>query len=617
MAKENTILAIDVGGDNLKMAEFTFPAGGGVTLTKFAFQRFDEPDDDNGAAFALAYRSMLAEHGFSATHVRLSLSGRMAFSRLSKLPPLMGNTGAIGRVVEYEARQTVPYAMSEVVWDYQLLLHSWQDQRVEEQEDGTKLETTENHEEYEALFVAVKTDQITRYTDVIEDSGREILSVEIAPTALYNAARGSSQCRPDECVLMLNIGGRGSSLVIADHNRIFMRNIPIAGDSITSLVAKEYSISTEEAEELKLRHGFVALGGAYEEPESAVAATISKISRNVMTRLHGEVSRSINVWRAQHGGNAPTRVLLSGGCSTMMYMTDFFQEKLRLPVEYLNTFGAVVIGDGVDKEELQTVAPMFQELIGESFRNVTDCPIGISLIPPSIRSQRELDRKKPYLYISALLLVVCLAIFTVGVSKRMRFDQVRVERVGDSVKSTSAKSEEVKRLVKDLDGAKARYQSFRAHLDERNQWTDMLNELQGMIPNTMWLVAVEGTGPAAEPVAQPADNRPEPPQEFMFGGRRGRRQNEQQDKPQEKAPSSVLASEAVKSGEINGLRLVGYTLMTDDKDNQQEQDLIAKLKASKYFEVPSECIVKYKPNTGALNLTSFELKIKLRNPIRK
>lgn len=79
---------------------------------------------------------------------------------------------------------------------------------------------------------------------------------------------------------------------------MFIRPIPIGGDTITQQVAKEFGIGFSEAEDLKHRHGFVALGGTYEEPESEVAATISKIARNVMTRLHGEVSRSINVWRS-------------------------------------------------------------------------------------------------------------------------------------------------------------------------------------------------------------------------------------------------------------------------------------------------------------------------------
>ena len=82
----------------------------------------------------------------------------------------------------------------------------------------------------------------------------------------------------------------------------------------------------------------------------------------------------------------------------MLYITDFFQEKLRVPVEYLNTFSAITIAETVDKEALQAIAPMFQEMIGMSLRSVTQCPIDISLIPASIRNQVELNRKKPYFY---------------------------------------------------------------------------------------------------------------------------------------------------------------------------------------------------------------------------
>ena len=169
-----------------------------------------------------------------------------------------------------------------------------------------------------------------------------------------------------------------------------MRNIPIGGDTVNSQISREFGVGDNEAEDMKRRHGFIALGGSFEEPESNLASTISKIARNVMTRLHGEVSRSINVWRSQHGGSKPERLLLSGGGSTMMYVPDFFQEKLRIPVEYLNTFPAINIGPEVDRAALQSVAPMIQELIGLSIRHVVRCPLEIVLLPRSIRKQKEL-----------------------------------------------------------------------------------------------------------------------------------------------------------------------------------------------------------------------------------
>ena len=130
--------------------------------------------------------------------------------------------------------------------------------------------------------------------------------------------------------MVLSIGSRCSNLIFADGDLFFSRNIPIAGYAISQQISKEFGIGIDEAEELKQRHGFVALGGAYEEPESEVAATISKIVRNVMTRLHGEVSRSINIYRSQQKGNKPIKLYLAGGSSTMAFTETFFQDKLRL-----------------------------------------------------------------------------------------------------------------------------------------------------------------------------------------------------------------------------------------------------------------------------------------------
>ena len=621
-AKYAKVLAIDIGSDSLKIAEFDYPAGGGIVLNDFAFRKFGE-DDEQGIAFYQLYHEILKEKKFTADQVALTISGQASFSRLSKLPPLLGNKGAIQRIVEYEARQTVPYAMNEVVWDYQLISHTWEEKHEEEQEDGSVIEVADPQEEFEALFVAIKNDLVTRYTDIIEDSGKEIMSVEIAPVALYNAAKGGLQCGEDECVLLLNIGGKGSNLMIADHNRIFMRSIPIAGDAITNQVAKEYGISFSEAEELKMRHGFVALGGAYEEPESVVAATISKIARNVMTRLHGEVSRSINAWRAQHGGNAPTRVLLAGGGSVMTYITDFFQEKLRIPVEYLNTFGLITFSPRVDKNELQGVAPMFQELIGMSLHQMPECPIAISLIPRSILKQRELDSKKPYFYLAAAFLVICLSVFSFGVNRRFVFDKEQVDKVQASVDATNQQAAVIRQLNDQFNAAKGRYEEMNNILKDRNKWIEVMMKLQALLPDTVWLTAIEGVGPVAAPQTANAaggfGGAPEPA--GGFGGFGGFDDGGA-------APANVVKTvkkkfvpiDSINMSEITGVRLIGYWLKVGSQQAPL-QKLIDDIGKSDFFELPNGDqewkLVDNQTSHEYSNLGSFELTIKLKTPLKK
>lgn len=622
--KDNRLLAIDIGGDTLKMAEFSFGADSAIVLDRFAFRKLDlQSDAPDAPSFAEVYHEMLAEHGFTASQVRLSISAQSSFLRLSKLPPILGSKNSVGRIVEFEARQNVPYSMDEVEWNYQLMRHEWEEVREETQEDGSSLEVRDVHEEFEALFVAVKTENITEFTDVIQDSGKEVLSVNIAPIPLFNAAK-AAQVKDDECVLLLNIGCRASSLIIADHNRVFIRSIPIAGYAITAQIAKAFSIGIEEAEALKQRHGFVALGGAYEEADSELANTISKVSRNIMTRLHGEVSRSINVWRSQHGGNAPDRVLLSGGASVMMYMPDFFQEKLRLPVEYLNSFPAINIGKEVDRAELQAVAPMFQELIGMSMRNVTSCPLEIVLLPKAIRRQKELDRRKPYLYASAAVLVVCLCIFASGVSMMLNFNQRRVDRVKVEVEKTERKQKEVNSMISSLNGAKGAFVESVDYLKQRNTWMEMLAELQSIMPDSMWFTELEGVGDQdAAAQESSSDYDMKVPGSAASTGPTFRFPSaiEKENTNSSASTSGTLSirDEFIRFAtvsdlaEVKRLHLRGCTVIFNDR-TLQEKEFMDKIENSKFF-ASAEIRERLKPNE--LNLTGFEIYITLKNPIKK
>ena len=191
---------------------------------------------------------------------------------------------------------------------------------------------------------------------------------------------------------VLNIGGRSTNLIFIAGERFFARTIPIAGYSITQQIAKEFGIGFPEAEELKRHHGFVSLGGAYAEPGSETAASVSKIIRNVMARLHGEISRSISIYKAQQKGTAPAKMYLTGGSSILTYCDLFFSEKLGIPVEYFNPFPVVNILPEVDRQRLGEVAHMFSETIGLGLRFAV-AAIEVSLLPKTFAISSLLTAK--------------------------------------------------------------------------------------------------------------------------------------------------------------------------------------------------------------------------------
>lgn len=584
MAKTDSILAIDIGACSLKVASFTYPQSGGLILEDFAFTEFggDLQEDEYNNALRETLNSTMAENDFESPNVYFSFSGQSAFIRFVKLPPIGDEENRVKQVVEYEAKQNVPYPIDEVIWDYQLIGNV---------EDETEIET---------MFVVVKNDIIDELTSAIEEIGKESLLIDVAPTAAYNAARANG-IGEDDCAMILNIGGRCSSLIFIDSGRFFVRTIPIAGFTVTQQISKEFGIPFSDAEELKKKHGFVALGGAYEEPDSEVAATVSKIVRNVMTRLHGEINRSINVYRSQQKGTKPSKLYLAGGSSVMAFTPRFFSEKLKIPVEYFNPFQVVSLSPNIDKEALAEVAHMFSEVIGLGLRHATVCPIEISLIPSSLRSIHEIKKKVPYFYASAATLILCLAVFWWSVNRNEHRSRNMVQMAGNVLTKKNQKLTEVNNALDEVTEADGQYSDATKLLANREAWFSILNEVQTLLPYNMWLVKI---APAQAPAAVATTPKRASTGGFGFGSMFG--------------PTRTTAAQSKISPDIEWIEIKGHTLKLVEKGEPMEEVFKNNIVKSKYFTDEKKDIrTKFQLGRGNNNLTAFTMTIKLKKAIKQ
>ncbi len=584
MAKADTILAIDIGADSVKLAEFSYPPGGKFVLEKFAFAEYggDLKEEELLTALTDKLAVVLAEHDFKAKKVLISISGQSTFVRVVKLPPMGEKEDRVKQVVEYEAKQNVPFPIDEVVWDYQLI-------------------STGVENEIEVMFIVVKDTVVEDLTNAIEKFGKEIIVVDVAPVACYNAAR-ANEVGGNDCIMILNIGSKCSSLVFIDSGRFFVRPIPIAGHSITQQISKEFGIPFKDAEELKKKHGFVALGGAYEEPDSEVAATISKIVRNVMTRLHGELNRSINVYRSQEKGNKPVKLYLSGGSSVMAFTPRFFSDKLKIPVEYFNPFQVVSLPDHINREQLAEVAHMFSEVIGLGLRHITSCPIEISLIPEKIKKIQEIKHKTPYFYASAASFVLCLALIHFSIGKQEKIDSRKVMLAQSIVQSTEKLKDDVGNAGKKKDSLVSELRDAQNILSGRGNWINILNELQAKIPDNMWLISVApGTGAgagAAVTAASPEEEVKEKPMFPIF------------------AKKGAGKGAAVDSGKVEWIEFEGYFFGATAEIDSFKKKLLS---TAVFSDKPADLLTRdfQPPKDEKNNFSTFKMCIKLKTPFNK
>jgi hypothetical protein len=238
-----------------------------------------------------------------------------------------------------------------------------------------------------------------------------------------------------------------------------------------------------EAESIKIEKGSVSLGGAYADPDDLHAAAISKIARQVMTRLHIQVNQTIQFYRGQQGGSKPQRLFLSGGASIMPYTAQFFAEKLDLAggVDYFNPFRNIEIDPSVNLEELSKYAHSFGEVVGLGLRDLAHCPVELNLMPKSSIQRQEFAHKKPYLVASIFSLA--MVVFAIYLAES-RIGDVRRHKV-EEIREPLTK---LTKLSQDLDIAVGQRMQLKTAADEmaelagrRFYWIKLLTELRTVL----------------------------------------------------------------------------------------------------------------------------------------
>ncbi len=445
MLQSKSFLAVDFGAGSLKLAEFEVNEAGGLRLKQYGIKSLGQEgaqENTREATIQKALQSAISELGFKSKDCNVCAPGFHVFSKFVKLPPV--EQSKVTQIIQYEAQQNVPFPLSEVVWDYQIL----------GQAAGGELEV---------LLVAIKSEIVEGLFRVADAASLKLQVADVSPAALCNAFKFNYGDLED-CTMLLDIGAKTSNLLFFEKGKVYSRSINLGANSITQDFAAESKLKWEQAEKIKVEEGFVSLGGAYEEPENPNQAAISKIARQFMTRLHIQVNQTMQFYRGQQGGSAPVRLFLSGGASIMPYTAQFFAEKLNVPVEYFNPFRNVQIDPAVNLEELAKVAHSLGEVVGLGLRNLAHCPVELNLMPESTRKWRAFNEKKPYIIATLFTIVAVVAV--VG----LLFDQL-----------SGAKAKKLQDIQGPLSQATAKDQQFTKAFGDFKNETNLLVGLEGLI----------------------------------------------------------------------------------------------------------------------------------------
>src|SRR3954467_11634105 len=175
MARSDAFWGIDIGQSALKALRCR-PSEDPTKLTADAFDYIEypkilsQPEADPVELVREALEQFLSRNKVRGDRVAISVSGQSGLARFIKLPPV--ESKKIPDIVKYEARQQIPFALEDVVWDYQQMAGG-------SEEDGYALET-------EVGLFAVKSAQVGRALKPLDDAGIEVDIVQLTPLTIYN-----------------------------------------------------------------------------------------------------------------------------------------------------------------------------------------------------------------------------------------------------------------------------------------------------------------------------------------------------------------------------------------------------------------------------------------------
>lgn len=462
MLNTKPFLCFDFGAGSVKVGEFITNEAGTLTLTQFAVKALGQEgtqESKREAAVLKAVQELLSQKQFRGKNSNVCAPGFHVFSKFVKLPPV--DTSKVTQIIQYEAQQNVPFPLTEVVWDYQIM--------------GTSATG-----ELEVLLVAIKSDVVEGLFRTADAAGLRLQLVDVSPAALSNAFK-FNYGDIEGCTMLLDIGAKTSNVLFFEKGKVYARGINIGANSITTDFVAEAKMPFAKAEELKISEGFVSLGGAYEEPENPHQAAISKIARQVMTRLHMQVNQTIQFYRTQQGGSAPQRVFLAGGGSIMAYTSQFFAEKLNLPVEYFNPFRNIQIDPSVQIEELEKVAHGFGEVVGLGLRNLAQCPVELNLVPKSIRSRQQFEQKKPYFIAAVFSLVLVIFAYGLFFGKIADVKRSSLETLSGQLQPFEARVQQLEVQENAIKATTNQLAKLMDILEDKFYWPDTLAEVRAVL----------------------------------------------------------------------------------------------------------------------------------------
>ena len=346
--KGKGVVGLDIGSSRIKVAEVK-SIKGKYELTNIA-QIDLLPDtivdgqiiDGNHVSDCIS--RIFSEQKILGQNIATSLSGNAVIVKKIQLP-VMG-LEELRDQINWEAQQHIPFDIQDVNLDYHVL------------------EGDPASEMMDVLLVACKKDMVSQLTQVIAQAGKTTSIVDVDSFALQNAYEINYSPRPEQTIVLLNIGASVTNInIVCGASSIFTRDVSMGGNQYTDSLQKKFNLAFEDAELLKR-------GTVPEECTTTVEEALQAL-QSVTEMLAGEIQRTLDFFHQQSpGGEKILGMLVAGGGSKVANLITYLAERFQIYVEPFDPFRNLKVNSQrFDEQYLREFAPDMAVAVGLALRS--------------------------------------------------------------------------------------------------------------------------------------------------------------------------------------------------------------------------------------------------------
>ncbi len=339
------VIGLDIGSSRIKIAE--------VRLVKHQFELLNIAQIDllpdtivdgqiiDGNHVSDCITNVFAEQNMEGGQIATSLSGNAVIVKKIQLP-VMGPE-ELRDQINWEAQQHIPFDIQDVNLDYHVL-----------EGEGEMMDV---------LLVACKKDMVTQLTQVIAQAGRTTSIVDVDSFALQNAYEINYVPRPDQTVVLLNIGASVTNInIVRGVSSIFTRDVSMGGNQYTDTLQKKFNLTFEDAELLKR--------GQKPEGYEASIDDAFQVLQGVSEMLANEIQRTLDFFYQQSmDGEKVVGMLVAGGGSKVANLVTYLAERFQVYVEPFDPFRNLIVDtEKFNEEYLREFAPDMAVAVGLALR---------------------------------------------------------------------------------------------------------------------------------------------------------------------------------------------------------------------------------------------------------